>query len=562
MGISLRPAHLVRYAAIARLLWKHTRPEIRGAVVPAFPGGAEETAAPTPATESSDLATDLEAMGPTFVKLGQLLSTRPDLLAPAQIASLARLQDRCEPVAFDAIRDIVETELGARISKVFADFEAAPLAAASLGQVHRATLRDGRRVAVKVQRPGIVERAEEDLAVLASAAEFLDRHTNLSEAYRFADLIEEFRRSLARELDYQAEARHLQRLDEVLEPFPRLMVPRPVKGLSAERVLTMEYVKGRKITDLSPLGLIDLDGKELADELFAGYLEQILVAGFFHADPHPGNVFITEDGRLALLDVGMVGTLGPEMQEALLRLLLAASEGRGEEAADFIERMGEPLGSFDRTVLRRAVGTIVSEHRDSTMADIAVGRLVLEMSVAASNAGLRLPAELTLLGKALLHLDEIARTLAPDFEPNEAIRRHAAELSGKRLRAGAPLRRILATSHDLAEFMERLPARANLILDRLANNELSVHVDALDHRMLLQGAQTIANRIVVGLVLAALIVGAAMLMQVETRFRIFGYPGFAMLCFLGAAAGGIALVLTIVLGDVRGRAGRKGTRDR
>jgi predicted unusual protein kinase regulating ubiquinone biosynthesis (AarF/ABC1/UbiB family) len=559
MGISLRPSHLARYAAIARLLWKHTRPEIRRTVTPSFPAPDGEPP-PAPA-ESSDLANDLEALGPTFVKLGQLLSTRPDLLAPAQIESLARLQDRCEPVAFDEIRDIVERDLGARISKIFADFEPAPVAAASLGQVHRATLRDGRRVAVKVQRPGVVERVDEDIQVLASAAEFLDRHTNLSEAYRFADLIEEFRRSLARELDYQAEARHLQRLDEVLEPYPRLMVPRPVPGLSAERVLTMEYVKGRKITDINPLGLIDIDGRGLADELFAGYLEQILVAGFFHADPHPGNVFITEDGRLALLDVGMVGTLGPEMQESLLRLLLAASEGRGEEAAGLIERMGEPLAEFDRLALRRGVGPLVSENRDSTVAEIAVGRLVIEMSVAASNAGLRLPAELTLLGKALLHLDEIARTLAPDFEPNEAIRRHAAELSGKRLRAGASLRRILATSHDLAEFVERLPARANLILDRVANNELSVRVDALDHRMLLQGAQTIANRIVLGLVLAALIVGAALLMQVETTFRIFGYPGLAMLCFLGAAAGGVALVLTIVLGDVRSRVRGPRSRD-
>jgi ubiquinone biosynthesis protein len=550
MSISLRPAHLRRYLEIARLLWRHARPEVKGTAPPELTPDPQD---PAGTSQSTDLAADLEAMGPTFIKLGQVLSTRPDLLPPAQLEALARLQDQCEPFPFEEARQVVEEELGARISKIYAEFEAEPVAAASLGQVHRATMRDGRRVAVKVQRPGVRAQVEDDLEVLRSAAEILDRHLRVSEAYRFADLVEEFRRSLERELDYVAEAQNLTRLAEILRPFERLQVPAAVPGLSAARVLTMEYLEGRKITEVSALARIDIDGPALADELFAAYLEQVLVAGFFHADPHPGNVLITPEGRLALIDVGMVGTLGPDMQGSLLRLLLAAADGRGEELAELAEAMGEPRPDFDPAALRRSVGAILADNRDAKMGDIAVGRLMIEVNRSASAAGLRLPAELALLGKTLLHLDEIGRLLAPEFEPNEAIRRHAAELSGKRMRSRTTLSRLLATSHDIAEFVERLPARANKILDRVANNELSVRVDALDHALLLQGAQTIANRIVLGLVLAALIVGAALLMRVETTFRILGYPGLAMLCFMTAAAGGVALAVHIVLGDVRSR---------
>ncbi len=539
MALALQPTHLRRYLEIARLLWKYARPEIKSGPALELPADAEPGAGAA-ATDGTDLARDLERMGPTFIKLGQVLSTRPDLLAQPQLDALARLQDQVEPFPFAAAREVLEEELGARLSKLFADFEEQPIAAASLGQVHRARLRDGRLAAVKVQRPDVRARVAEDLEVLQRAAALLDRHTSLGDRYRFVDLIEEFRRTLQRELDYTVEAANMEHMAQILEPFSRLLVPAPFAGLSTGRVLTMEYVQGRKITDVSPLGRIDFDGVALADQLFAAYLDQILVRGFFHADPHPGNVFLTDDGRLALLDLGMVGRLTPEMQERLLRLLLATSDGRGEEVAELAQSIGEPLEHFDAAALRRSIGTLVADNQDVKAADLAAGRVMIELHRVSSVAGLRLPAELALLGKTLLQLDEIGRLLAPEFDPNKALREHAAELSRKRMRSRTSLRRILATSHDLAEFAERLPARANRILDKVANNELSVRVEAIDHELLLQGAQTVANRIVLGLVLAALIVGASMLMQVETTFRILGYPGLAMMFFLAAATGGVA----------------------
>ncbi|HZI63887.1 MAG TPA: AarF/UbiB family protein [Thermoanaerobaculia bacterium] len=545
--------NLKRYKDIARLLVKYgraaaiERSELDQLV--ADPDVAGDTAEP----KAEELANDLEALGPTFVKLGQILSTRADLLPVSYLEALSRLQDNVDPFPFAEVEAIVQQELGVRLSKAFAEFDPQPLAAASLGQVHRAALRDGRAVAVKVQRPGIRETIAEDLEALAQAAELADKHTAIGRRYRFSELVEEFRRSLVRELDYRQEAENLRLLGKNLERFPRLVVPQPVEAYSTSRVLTMDYVRGRKITEVGPLARLDIDGEALADDLFRAYLHQILVDGVFHADPHPGNVFITEDGRLALLDLGMVGRLTPAMQEKLLKLVLAIADGRGEEAAAIIAGMSEKLEGFDERALVRAVTTQVSAHRGAKVSDLQVGRLVLQVSHDAGTSGVRVPPELALLGKTLLHLDEIGRSLAPQFDPNAAIRRHAGEITSERMRRSASPSHMFSALTEFKEFVEQLPARANKILDLVANNEMRVKVETIDERLVIEGAQKIANRITLGLILAALIVGAALLMQIQTSFRILGYPGLAMLCFLAAAAGGLMLILNILVQDRRTR---------
>jgi ubiquinone biosynthesis protein len=548
MGITL--GHLQRYQDIARLFARHGR-AIRD--LPAELVAAEETApaATTPAAE--EFAKDLEALGPTFVKLGQVLATRADLLPVPYLTALARLQDNVEPFPFAEVETIVERELGVRISKAFSEFEPTPLAAASLGQVHRAALRDGRLVAVKVQRPGVQETIADDLSALAEAAALLDAHTEVGRRYRFSALVQEFKKSLSRELDYRLEAQNLVELAAVLERFERIVVPQPIADFTRATVLTMDYVRGRKITKIGPLARLEMDGAALADELFRAYLHQVLVAGFFHADPHPGNVFLTDDGRLALLDLGMVGRVSPDLQERMLRLLLAASEGRGEEAAAIAAAIGEKLPDYAEALFLRTIATLVADHRSAALQQIAVGKLMLELSHKGAEAGVRLPPELALLGKTLLHLDEIGRALDPQFDPNEAIRRHAAEITSERLKSSVSPGNLLGALNELKEFVERLPGRANRILDRVANNELEVRVNAIDEDLLMEGFQKIANRITVGLVLAALIVGAAMLMQVPSDFRILGYPGLAIACFLGAAAGGVILVVNILWHDRRTR---------
>src|ERR1039458_2595690 len=290
MGISLKPQHLKRYKDIAFLLIKHGRGDMLANTGLRETLGAEPFDTTFPAEPRADeLARDLEKMGPTFIKLGQLLSTRADFLPPAYIQALTRLQDNIDPFSFEEVDAIVSHELGVRISKAFSNFETKPLAAASLGQVHRAWLRNGRDVVVKVQRPGIREIIAEDLDALEDIAEFLDKHTASGKRSRVRDILEELRRSLWRELDYRQEARNLLTLNANLKNFPRIVVPIPIEDFTTSRVLTMEYISGKKITALSPLARMELMGAELAEELFQAYLQQILVDGFFHADPHPGN---------------------------------------------------------------------------------------------------------------------------------------------------------------------------------------------------------------------------------------------------------------------------------
>ncbi len=543
-----KPKHLKRYQQIAWLLVKHVRSDLAPAA------GLDEVAADSQAgremaVEAESLATDLEALGPTFVKLGQLLSTRPDLLPPAYLKALARLHDKVEPFPFAEVEKIVADELSVRLSKAFAEFESTPLAAASLGQVHRARLRDGRRVAVKVQRPGVRERVMEDLEALEYIGGFLDGHTEAGRRYEFARLLEEFRRSVLRELDYIQEGGHLVTLGRNLASFKRLYVPAPIPDYTTSRVLTMEYVTGTKVTALSPVVLQEVDGAALVEELVAAYLKQILVDGFFHADPHPGNVLLTEDGRLALIDLGMIGHVTPRMQDYLLQLLLSVSDGRPDEAATYAIKLGQTRTEFDEATFRRRVADLVAKNRDATAEDMPVGRAVLELAWMSGDCGLRLPPELAMLGKTLLHLDEIGRGLDPSVSPNALVRQHSASIMQQRLVQSLAPGNLLSGLLETKELVERLPERLNRFLDRLANNELRVKVDAIDENALMVGIQKVANRITIGLLLAALIIGAAMLMQVETDFRLFGYPGLAMIFFLLAGAGGVALIWTILFRD-------------
>jgi predicted unusual protein kinase regulating ubiquinone biosynthesis (AarF/ABC1/UbiB family) len=544
MGLSLKPAQLRRYRDIAALLLKYGRSDL------VFNAGL--TGADSAAT-GEELAADLEQLGPAFVKAGQLLSTRADLLQPDAMKSLSRLQDAVEPFPFADVERIVAAELGARLSKAFSRFDETPLAAASLGQVHRAALRDGREVAVKVQRPGVREQVLHDMQTLDEVAGFLDDHTETGRRVGLHRMVTELRESLLRELDYRLEARNMTVIGSNLARFPRIVVPQPVAGYSTERVLTMDYISGQKITTASPLVLAEADAPRLAEELFRAYLHQVIIDGIFHADPHPGNVLLTDDRRVALLDLGMVSRVSPDLQEQLLHFLLAVADGRTEQAADLALGMGERLDGFDEAAFRQRIAQVVARSHEAKTGEAPAGRLMLAVAHGAVETGVRLPDALTLLGKTLLNLDEVGQTLAPDFDVHESLRRNANELMMERMRHSMTPSSAFSALLDAKNFAERLPGRVNRILDSLANQELKVKVELIDEGAVLEGLQKVANRITLGLVLAAMIVGAAMLMQVQTTFRIFGYPGLAMLFFLGAAFGAAWMAIGILRGDHHSR---------
>jgi predicted unusual protein kinase regulating ubiquinone biosynthesis (AarF/ABC1/UbiB family) len=560
MVVSLKPERLKRYKDVAMLLIKYGRSDLLS------PAGLENSVLPEEIAKETgtiapaeELAKDLEKLGPTFIKLGQLLSTRADLLPAPYLDALTRLQDHIEPFSFEEVERIVSGELGVRISKAFADFDPVPLAAASLAQVHRAWMRDGRAVVVKVQRPDIRELIVGDLDALGEISHFLDLHTELGKRYEFENMLIQLRKSLLRELDFTIEANNLHTISENLLDFDQIVIPEPIDDYTTTRVLTMEYIAGKKITALNPLRLLEIDGAALADSLFSAYLQQFLVDGIFHADPHPGNVFLTDDDRIALLDLGMVGRVTRTFQDNLLRLLLAISEGRGDSAAEAAVKMGEAKEGFERRAFDRRIAELVTENSDAVLSHLNAGRVTLEITKIAADCWFRLPAEFTMFAKALMNLDQVVYTLDPTFDPNVVIRERANEILEQNIIKSVAPSNLLSGVVDIKEFAEKFPIRVNRILDQIGNNELRFKVDAIDEKIVLEGLQKVANRITLGLVVAALIVGAAMLMRVETSFRIWGYPGLAMILFLLAAAAGLVLAFSIVFYDEKRRKKRDRT---
>jgi predicted unusual protein kinase regulating ubiquinone biosynthesis (AarF/ABC1/UbiB family) len=548
MKLKFQAAHLKRYREIAALLWKYGRSDlVRQMGVDDLFEARQEIKVNGPPPE--DLANDLEAMGPTYVKIGQLLSSRSDLIPEVYLKPLSRLQDSVKPFPFEEVEQIILSELGARVSKAFSEFEHKPIAAASLGQVHFAALRDGRQVIVKVQRPEIRKQIAEDFEVLTQIAEFLDAHTEFGRRYRFLTVLDEFRMTIQQELNYEREAQNLMTLGENLSEFEKIRVPQPIADYTTRSVLTMDFIQGRKITALSPLTRLDLNGAPLAEELFKAYLKQIMVDGMFHADPHPGNVFLTDDGHIALIDLGMIGRVAPTLQENLLKLLVAVSDGDSEQAGEIIIGISRTDENFNKEQFRRRIGQIIASSQNQSLEQLNVGKSLLDMSKTAIDNGLFVPSELTLLGKTLLQLDEIGKIIDPTFDPYAAVRHDLRTLVTQRLRKQANQGTVVNSLLELKNLFTHLPARLNRILDAVANAELEVKVKAVDTKMLVEGFQKVANRITAGVILASLILGASLLMRIQTRFTLFGYPALAIICFLVAATGGIWLLFSIFFQD-------------
>ena len=548
MKLSFRSDQLKLYRDIAILLLRYGRSGMFDTVdleeallleTDAEIGKADEKA--------ESFASDLEGLGPTFIKLGQLLSTRPDLVPPDYARALSRLQDDVEPFPFQQVEAIIQTELHGRLSKLFSEFDEVPLAAASLGQVHRARLRDGSEVAVKVQRPNIRKKIISDLDSLGDVVDSVAKYTELGRRYAVDELLREFRSTLIQELDYRSEAANLLRLKDILSQYDRIVVPGPISDYSTSRVLTMEYVGGVSIKSAGALRRIELEGEALAADLLRAYLDQVLRHGFFHADPHPGNVMITAEGQLALLDLGMVARIGPETRLRLMKLLVAITEGRGREAAHHAIDMSRPLTDFDEGGFVMRIERLVTRHMDNEMRDVNVGRLLLEVLRASGETGLQPPSTLAMLGKALLSLDEIARLLAPEVAPREIIRRQTARILQRHFVGTFSPGNVMGAALELQDLARNLPPRINAISDKLADDRFTLRIRALDEPHVMSNAHHMINRLSLAIVLAALIVGAAMLMQIETAFQVFGYPGLAMILFLAAVGCGFALVVSTFL---------------
>ena len=537
----------------------------------------------------------LVELGPAYVKLGQVLSTRPDLLPEAFIHELDHLQDDVGKIPFDDVEQTIQEEFGARVSKLFGSFEEEPLGTASLGQVHAATLRDGREVVVKVQRPGIREQLVDDIEFFREIAGFLTSHTEAGRRIDMVGVIQQLERALADELDYRIEARNAATFRKALAEYPRILVPRVIEAYTSSRVLTMERIHGVKIDEVPRIARIEHDFSKVADEFAKAYLKQIAIDGHFHADPHPGNVFVVMPGsgnpktpaevvasdrrevirepltplsklehqaqnearaegtialpsadepKLALIDFGMTAHLPGAIRERVVRLLLDLAENKGDGVAETLIEMGMPLEGFERQSYMREVAALVAQNYDLSIGEVKAGRVLYEMINISYQNQLRLPAELTLLAKALFNLDAISAALDPTYSPITAIREYGTRIANERAKEEMSWRRLFRTASETTDLVSALPHRLDVFTAKLAANELGITVDSPQLGALLRGLQKIANRIFTGLVLTGLLIASAMLLPYR---RTLGTIGFSI-----AALIGVWMVANIFVTD-RGR---------
>ncbi|PVX49399.1 putative unusual protein kinase regulating ubiquinone biosynthesis (AarF/ABC1/UbiB family) [Balneicella halophila] len=497
-----------------------------------------------------ELADDFRDMGPTFIKLGQMLSTRPDLLPKPYLVALAELQDNVEEIPYDEVEQIIEAELSIRISKAFEEFNKTPIASASIGQVHEAKLLSGKKVAVKIQRPGIRKTFLDDFKTLEKLAEFAISVSKEAQKYALTDIIEELKHTLLNELDYHKEARNLIVLKENLSRFEYISIPQPITDYSSAKVLTMEFVEGLKVTKVSPYRKMDADLTPLAKDLIESYLQQVIVDGFAHADPHPGNVFITQENVLVLMDLGMVARFSNTLQENILKLMINLSNYDGEKISEILLSMS----TYDPNHIaiqdfKKKISRMVWESKNKTADEMHTGRLIIQMNQLAAQSGIELPVEINLLGKILLNMDQIVAILAPGLNIQRIINNYVEELMRKRMLAELKPENLFTLILETKKFAEHLPERLNKITDNIANNNLKVKVDAIDENLFATTFQKVANRITIGLIIASMIVGAALLIQVPTSFKIFGYPGLAIILFAIATLLGFYLIYTILFKD-------------
>lgn len=504
-----------------------------------------------PEGNPEQFVTDLESLGPTFVKLGQMLSTRPDMVPVEFATALERMQEKVAPIPVERISTIIEQELGASVSKLFASFDPVPLGCASIAQVHRAQLHDGREVAVKVQKPEVAAQLRSDLEVLRSFALAADHLTQVGRRVRLRDWLNEFAKTLMQELDYQAEAENLQRFGQHLKPFKPLWVPQPIWDYCSHRVLTMELAHGVRVDMIPDVRRTEQPMAPLAAALIRGYVDQIFVHGEIHADPHPGNLRVTPEGRLAIFDLGMVAHMPPRLRERLLKLLFAAVDGRGEEVADEIIGISTRLESFDEERYLRETGQMIARYAPNT--SYSEGRVVLDLVRIATASGLRTPPELSLLGKALLNLETVCRLLSPDLDTRRIVEKQLQHVMRARLKKSLSAANLASEAMEMQQLLREGPRKMSDILALLAENRLQMKVTGLEESRLMENLQKIANRVSAGIVTAALILAAAMMMKVETGWHLFGYPAIAfMLMFIGVFLG-LGIVLSALIFDRRAR---------
>ncbi|OGS99977.1 MAG: ubiquinone biosynthesis protein UbiB [Gallionellales bacterium RIFCSPLOWO2_12_FULL_59_22] len=500
----------------------------------------------------------LEELGPTFVKLGQVLATRVDLFEPAWIAEFGKLQDSAPPVPYADIRQQLGEDLGAPPEEIFAAFNPEPLAAASIAQVHRARLVDGSEVVVKVRRPGIRPVIEADLRWMMRLAELVEAENPEMRNFHPLEIVRQFEQSLRRELDFATECRNAERIannfagytdrDSVSPPAtdktPVIVIPRVYWQWTGERVCVQEFIDGIPGRNLAAADRADLDRKVLARRGAHAVLKMIVEDGFFHADPHQGNVFYLPGNRMAFIDFGMVGSLSEERRVQMIRMMLGLVQHDAARVADvMLDWSGD--SSVDEKGLILEIQAFVDQYHGIPLKQLSFGTMLNDLTGILRKHRVALPADLALLIKAFITLDGMGRELDPDFDTaGEAI--PLLEQSLRALYAPTALiKRGWRSAGEMLGVISDLPYDISRLLRAARRGRLEVHIDVTRLKHFGNQLDGAANRLVIGIVVAAIIIGSSIVMTVPGGPTLFGLPTFGLLGFLGAAAGGVWLLLSI-----------------
>jgi ubiquinone biosynthesis protein len=494
----------------------------------------------------------IEELGPTFVKFGQMLSTRADLIPPAYQQELARLQDTVPAEPANVIMAVLSAELGNRCDELFAAIDPEPLAAASIGQVHAATLADGTEVIIKIQRPGVQERIATDLEMLQDLAEVASRHWEYAEQFDLIGLVQEFARTLRAELDYLHEAANAERFAAQFARDPYVHIPRVIHEATTARVLTLERLHGVKVTDTPALAALAIDRARLARQSAQIILTMIFVHGVYHADPHPGNFFIEDDGRIGIVDFGMVGSVDVQLREHLALMLLAITARDSDALVDAILDLGVISRPINRALFRRDLEHLLAPYYDQPLGDIALGPIIHQMLTIVQRHHLQLPPTIALLMKTLMMYEQLGVCLDPAFHLTSFLAPYAQELVIRQLSPARWARHLGSAGISLARLGLDLPRQIRHIVGDLERGTLQFSLQPTSFTEVVRRLEGIVNRLILGILVAALIIGLALLLVGYRPPAWDRLEGF--LFFFGILA---VIVLSFILAISIIRSGRK-----
>jgi ubiquinone biosynthesis protein len=451
----------------------------------------------------------LEDLGPTFVKFGQILSTRREMISQEMFEELSKLQDKVAPLPFEDIRPVVEEYCGP-IDQAFRCFETEPFAAASISQVHKAMLHDGTIVAVKVQRPGIAAQIETDLPLFLKMAERIEKLSPESRVYNPKAMVHEFSVQIRKELDFTREGRNAEILAAGMADIPEIKVPKIFWRFSGERVLTMEFVRGCRIDDIETIRSYGVDPVHIADVGFHAYIRQIFRDGFFHADPHPGNLLVSPEGQLIFLDFGMMVLVRPERRKIFIKVLLAIVETDVDTLVDCFEKLGLAIRQEDMEPLKDDLYSALRDYQTTAIGDFNVGPAMDSLPKALQKYHLMVPGSLMMVLKVIWMIFDVAVKLDPGFNFNERVRPYFEEIIRSSYLSSETFRKLPISLMEMAEGFMNLPRAVNQTLKNLGNGDFKLEIEANDLKTLSTSIHDASERILIGMIASAIVVGSSL----------------------------------------------------